>query len=580
MMELIGVAAAGRTRRQSDFPRQAPSRHRSLTSQKERPVRQMRWRLHSKWIPGIVLCSLLGWSSAALPGQHTDVRDAGGGRKVELVYDAAGQVVETRTTDQSGKLLVLAKNEYRQGFLVPQHTAISYWPDGNSIRSVASATFDENGNFTGELKQEFDQSAKQTGGTKLTHDPFTGIYRCALWNAPARDYQPSPCPSTEGSGETPEKPKDLTQEEVTKKVESARQSRANQEKSQPMEPKSPTSWQAKVEMTDVGVILPAELGRGERVSGSVVLNPQDYEGVYALQVIRMKLPIELKGQTPTLRSWVFETEGDGPQRADEAVTLSVPRDASDFGVTLHPQGDPSKAVSARVSIHPNPPDRKLKPSQEFEVAAMCLKGDLCLVRGPFSGDSARTLIAFDDQPARIVAETSEASYISIPAGVKTGLSHLIVADGLHAAALLVDVAEIGFAYNHQELQTGQFRLVHAMLSGPEDLPDNLWSGGTFPPEISVERARTLVPDFDVAQEGEGGRLLFVIRNATSEAFSLRGSKNQTFAFRLTPDSFEHGEFKFQFVVDALKPGRFAVRGSVLPFLAPLRGQQFTIKPTD
>ena len=43
-----------------------------------------------------------------------------------------------------------------------------------------------------------------------------------------------------------------------------------------------------------------------------------------------------------------------------------------------------------------------------------MKGALCAVSGPFSGDSSKTFAAFEDRPATIVAETSDTAYLGIP----------------------------------------------------------------------------------------------------------------------------------------------------------------------
>jgi hypothetical protein len=51
-------------------------------------------------------------------------------------------------------------------------------------------------------------------------------------------------------------------------------------------------------------------------------------------------------------------------------------------------------------------------------------------------------------------------------------------------------------------------------------------------------------------------------------------------FHLTDDSFSRGEFKYDLLVEALKSGHFDIRGYVIPFLAPVRGQEFSSKPSS
>ncbi len=530
-----------------------------------------------------IVCSLLGWEPAACLGQRTIVRDAGGGRKIELIYDDSGQVVETRTVDLAGRLQVRVEHERRSGFLVPQEITTSYWPDGKAVRSVARVGYDENGNFTSEVIALFNPAGSQTGGSKLTHDPFKGIYRCSKWDTVRQDYQPSECPSTEQSAAAGEEVKMLTYDEAMKQLEIAWQTRREEQKAQRMERKSPVQSPIVTVKKEIGLILPAQPRPGERVSGSVVEDPEKYDGRQDLGVIRMDLPLESQGEAATLRGWAFEAAGEGPQRADGPLTFTVPH-ASEFSVTLRQLGNPARAVSRLVSVAPvtvaqPSPQQNVPISRAFEAAALCLKGDLYAVRGPFSGDSTKTLVAFGSRPAPIIAETEDTAYIGVPAGLKTGPTHLIVADGSLVAALPVDVAELSFSPKRRDLLPDQTVLVHATLSGPEDLPDEQWRAGIFPPSISVERARNLVA-FEPPREGREGVILLVIWNAAPEAVSLRGSKDQAFVFELTPDSFKSGGFKYQFVVAASKSAGLALQGTVMPFLAPIRGQEFAIRPSS
>ena len=67
---------------------------------------------------------------------------------------------------------------------------------------------------------------------------------------------------------------------------------------------------------------------------------------------------------------------------------------------------------------------------------------------------------------------------------------------------------------------------------------------------------------------------------TPEQVSLRGAKDQMIVFHLTDDSFSRGEFKYDLIVEAQKPGHFDVRGYVFPFLAPVPAQEFPSKPAS
>src|SRR6201993_5363490 len=126
--------------------------------------------------------------AAPLFAQRVVTQDAGGGRKIELHYNAEGKVTETRTIGADGKLLEKDTLEYPPGALVPQSVSTSYWPNGQP-QKITHNTYDNNSNFTGEFVEIFDEAGKQTGGHRLTHDPITNVYTCAEWNDAAHAYK-------------------------------------------------------------------------------------------------------------------------------------------------------------------------------------------------------------------------------------------------------------------------------------------------------------------------------------------------------------------------------------------------------
>jgi hypothetical protein len=154
---------------------------------------------------------------SATPGyaQRTVVQQSGGGRKIELHYNAADQVTEIRTLGADGQLLQSQILEYPAGSYVPQTTSTSYWPN-EKVHKITRDTYDNNANFTGEFIQVFDESGKQISGHQLTHDPQTNFYHCTDWNVSAQKYLTIDCPAGEESSGPPEAVKKFTQEEVTR----------------------------------------------------------------------------------------------------------------------------------------------------------------------------------------------------------------------------------------------------------------------------------------------------------------------------------------------------------------------------
>ena len=549
---------------------------------------------HDYYLPRIWLCcalfAVLTCSAASSLAQKTVKQDAGGGRKLEFDYNAAGQVTEQRTVGSDGKLEQKVDYEYRPGYFVADQTTAFYWPDGK-VRRITKSTYDASANFTGEFVQELDESGKQTAGHRLTHEPMTNVYTCADWNTATRAYKSVECPAGEESAGGSEEVKKFTYDEIMKHLEAARKA-VGEENPQVSDPEKPTR-KAKQE---VGLIVPAQVRPGERVSGRMVANAAEYADLPSVTVIEVAAPVEATAGASTLAGWTVEVLGESPQPADGPITFTVPRSGSGLNITFQQTGNSAHSVSQLVSF-PQSAAKKQKAPTSFEAAALCLKDQLCTVRGPFSGDSSKTFAAFEDRPAMVVAETPDAAYIRIPERTEPGARPLFLAEGSKVVALPVAVGEFTLKNGDREVQPGQNIVTWPILEGPSDIADAAWQAGNFP-ATNLEEARKLIPGFQLpredrkrreqaaehkkeskekreADEKKGGSILLVVKNMTPEQVSMRGAKDQMIVFHLTDESFSRGEFKYDLIVEAIKSGHFDIRGYVIPFLAPVRGQEFS-----
>jgi hypothetical protein len=548
---------------------------------------------------GVLL--LLALTAAPATAQRTVVQDAGGGRKLELHYDAAGQVVETRTIGADGQLLQKQVLEYSAGAYVPQSISTSYWPNGK-VHKITRNSYDDNSNFMGEFVQVFDDSGKQVDGHELKHDPQTNTYHCTQWNVAAQKFLTVKCPAGEESSGPPETAKKFTPDEVTGQLARARQAAQQPPKNTPAT--SPAAPTAGTNVKEVALILPARIRPGDRVSGSVVEDPGSYAGLPGILVTRVALPFAPSGAGSTLAGWTLEMSGEPPQAATGPIALTIPPGQIEVAVLFRQTDREGTPVSKAIPL-PHPPAAKAKPLTSYQAPAICLKGQLCVVRGPFGGDSSKTFAAFEDRPAQIVAETSDTAYIAIPDRTEAGSRPLVIAEGSKAIAFPVVVAEFSIPPDRRDLPQGQQLLMYATIDGPQELPDPLWAPGNYP-AANLDEARKLIPGFqqprangnaherreadekreanakggDPAEqeqeEDQGGEILLVVKNLSPGQVSLRESQNGTFVFHLKASSFSMGEFKYKFVVEANQSGTFAVKGYVIPFLAPLPGQEFPV----
>ncbi len=545
------------------------------------------------------------FAASAMPGyaQRTVIQQSGGGRKLELHYNAADQVTEIRTLGADGQLLQKQILEYPVGAYVPQTESTSYWPDGK-VHKITRDTYDNNANFTGEFIQVFDESGKQITGHQLTHDPQTNVYHCADWNVSAQKYLTIDCPAGEESSGPPEAVKKFTQEEVTQQLANARQTAQKPPMTSPAKASSAPGGGTNVK--EVGLILPARIHPGDRVSGSVVEDPSDYEGLAGLLVTRVALPLAPSGAASSLSGWMVEMSGEPPQPANGPLSLTVPPGQLELAVLFRQADNAGSPVSKAISI-PHTAPAKTKTPTSYLAPALCLKGQPCVIHGPFSGNSTKTFVAVEERPARIVAETSDAAYVAIPDRTEAGLRPLVIAEGAKAVAFPLVVAEFSLAPERRNLSKGQTLLIYPVIDGPQELPDQLWLPGNYPAS-NLEEARKLIPGFQVprasrasneareaheaeekreakqkqageaaeSDEDQGGEILLVVKNLSPDQVSLHESKDGTFVFQLKAASFRMGEFKYKFVAEALKTGTFAVQGYVIPFLAPVMGQEFTV----
>ena len=543
------------------------------------------WRISQT----LALSALLTFGAPATLAQHTVVENNGVSGRIEMDYNAAEKVTQMRTLGPDGKLQQKADYEYLPGYYVPKQTDTTYWPNGR-IRKVAHTTYDESANFTSDFIQVFDESGKQIAGNKLTHDPWTGVYRCWEWRAATQDYQAVECPAGEEESGGAAEVKTFTYDEVIQHIKTAWKRAQRERKIGHIQPATPVQPPITTVVKEVGVVLPAQLRPGERVSGTVVEDPVQYEGLPEVTVTRVAVPFESEGEASRLWGWFFESPGESPQRADGPITFVVPRSSSGLNITFRQAGNPAHSVSQSLNFFPG--STRNQPPKSFHAAALCLKDSLCMVSGPFSGDSSKTLVAFGDRPAMIVAETSEAAYILIPELIEPGARPLFISEGSKVVALPVVVGEFVIRNNHRELQAGQTLIMFPALEGPGDIPDSEWQPGNFPAS-NLAQARQLIPDFqlpkgkhedrekhEVEENKEGGEILLVIKNATPEQISLRSSKNEMLVFHLSDEAFRRGEFKYDLVVEAKQAGKVDVKGYVIPFLAPIAGQEFDVKAAD
>ncbi len=541
-------------------------------------------------------------------GQKIETRSAGGGNKEELVRNAAGDVVETRTIDANGVLRTRTSSDYVLGNFVPNTTTTSYYDDGKSIELTTTVSYDQSANFLSEVNQHFDRSGKQIAGHKVLHDPINGMYRCWNWNQKAQKYDRVVCPAGEESGEKPPPWKPLTQDEAVKMFEAARTAAAAQQKQQGMVPKNLVTPPETANESTYTVVLPADLTPGKKVSGSVVQNAYLLRMRPDLLLQDITLPMVVGSGAAKLSGWQIEVAGSKPQRADLPFSFTVPQNASQIEVKIYPEGDTAKTITKLVTVPKSPKPGNAKSG--YVAQALCAAGDVCPIGGVFNGDATGALAAFDDKPTTIVAETNDMVFIRVPEDLVYD-HQLLFNEGNELLVFHVVIATIDIVADGEHLLTfdkqikeGEKKLVFAGLIGAQTLPEDNWAEGIFP-KSNLEWAQRFVPGFKPPRESHAAReeretmekmalrekgvkeppkekeqrmgsAVYFIKNMTPDLVSWRGSKDGIFVLPLNPESFSQGDFRYKLVVEAHKTGTYSIAAALIPFVAPVQGQKFTL----
>ncbi len=547
---------------------------------------------------------------AVAQNQNVEVRDAGAGNKEELVRNAAGQVVETRTVDANGKVRSRNAVDYVPGHYAPNTTTTSYYADGKSVENIIKVTYDSTANFLSETVEQYLQSGKHVSGHKILHDPVTGEFRCWKWNEATQKDDRIVCPSGEESGEKPPPLKPISQDAALKLFAAARTAAKAQQKSARMTPMNPTTPQVTPKPTQYFVVLPAMLIAGKQVSGSVVENADYIRLRPELMVEEVKLPLDPGGNAAKLSGWRIEAAGSQPQSADDPFTFTVPSGASSIEVKIYPEGQPAQAVVKSIPIPKTPPPSS-KPKSGYVAQAVCVFGDVCPIGGVFDGNAATASAAFDDKPAKIVAETTDMAFVNVPDRVQYGVRQLLFNEGNELLAFPVvlvqmDIVSDGLTLDdfQRDVKKDDHKLIFAGVIGVQALPDGDWTPGMFP-KTNLEWARRFVPGFEVPhqthaqreelemmekmerqQKGEKapakekeeklGYIVFFLKNDTPNVGTWRGSQAEAFALPLNPESFSQGDYRYKFVIDAVSNGTSKMDAALIPFVAPVQGQKFTV----
>ena len=322
--------------------------------------------------------------------------------------------------------------------------------------------------------------------------------------------------------------------------------------------------------TMVGVVVPNDCRPGERCSGRVVEDPKNFQGMPALRVVEMTVPVRHGDDGKPMLEELKLRIGDGlATDGSSCATGNVPA-GGNLEVSLA-SGD-SPAVTERISTATGAlrrPAEAIHP-QDFRTNPVYQPGTTQAISGPFTGSTFPTRISVGGKPAEILAESPGAVYFRVPSELPPGASDVVCEEGTTTATLPVSVLQLDMNADRLHLEKGETTAFHVVISGPDRLPESAWSGAAPPSDLlNLEELRRLAPHANLPAPG---KVLVIIQNASPDVVSMQGARGEVVVLELDRSAFAAGPYRYNGMLRSKRAGGFVVNATVVSFLAPVAGK--------
>jgi hypothetical protein len=332
----------------------------------------------------------------------------------------------------------------------------------------------------------------------------------------------------------------------------------------------------------VGVVLPTDVRPGDTISGSVVLNPQDYEKTPALHVIRVEVPLDTGDDgKPTLRGPVVDT-GDGqPKPVDHGLHYKLPegtlRNANRLRALFGRSGK-TTIITRELPLDPSPPALERVAASTGKAADFASPPaapalGVNVIRDPFGGDSVNTQVSVAGRQAQVMAETPRAAYYQLPHGLPPGPQQVQLAEGNRIVNFQLNVIRLNLSADRLQLQRGETTNFRATVTGLQGLPANAWRSGNSPELVDSATLPALAPGFQPPGPSEPGVILLSLQNGSPGTILMQRAVGQVIVIKLTPEIVASGTYVFEDIIRSIRSGGFAVNAVLHVFLAPSPGQE-------
>ncbi len=327
--------------------------------------------------------------------------------------------------------------------------------------------------------------------------------------------------------------------------------------------------------TLVGVVLPTDTQQGEEVSGTVTTDPKRYEGIPALRVLQVEVPLPLDADgKPSLQSVLLTVGNEKPRPAQDGLTALLTPGTPKVSVRLNTSEGGRPLLDTAIPVNPpkvaEKPPVEMRP-QDFTTPAVCTPNAVQVIYGSLSGDSRLTQVAVDDVPARIVAETPRAVYWFLPQEIQPGNHHVSLRDGSHGATFVVAVLSLEMSADRLTLKRGESTAFRAVVRGVEGLPPSAWRAAARSDLVDPTKLQSSAPGFRIPSAGEEGTLLLTLQNGSPGIITIPGWGNEFIVLTLHRENFSAGPYVYTGTIVSRVSGQFAVNGTLIPFLAEQSG---------
>lgn len=324
----------------------------------------------------------------------------------------------------------------------------------------------------------------------------------------------------------------------------------------------------------VGVVTGRDTRTGEKTTARVVPNPKSFQNIPGLRVLELTTRVargkDGKPDIDRLQARI----GDGPaQGCDKPVTGTVPSDGKPLRVSVGEPGQPAATGEIPVTPgQPRTPPATVRP-QQFRTPALLQRGTVGVVHGPFDGRNLGTSVMVGGKPAEILAETGDALYFVVPGSAQPGENNVVVEE--QGVRMRFRVATVGLqmAAGRLNLEKGESASFTATVTGADKLPRSAWQAGDpgeFGDLVDMEQVKRMAPKFRPPAKGAPGMVLLLLENMAPQVVSMGGGN--AVQQELGQGAFAAGPYTYNGSVHAHEKGSFGIKGTVIPFLAPVAGE--------